>query len=254
MRPFSNPTFLAAIVNGRWIAIDPGIISDVPGYGRGFIWRPPISVGEDVVIVAGDIYGKATGGGMVMRVGSGTPFENPTGDVPRCPPSNTFNVTGLVIGIVLAVVSVFITVALAILLFVKRRRRQRQNNAPTVTESKRDERGVVRGQGLPGGSDRQPSYYLPEPMSSFNPAMQVQFESPSYYHLEPFPNRSTTVVDTPSTGNGEVVIQPQTHSGTYTSTGLGTRTDGLQRPWSTSGKRVSTSSMCRPLTIYFKQV
>jgi len=75
------------------MVIDPSVISDVPGYGRGFIWRPPISVGEDVVIVAGDTWGKATGGKKVMRVGSGTPFADPTGDVPQCPPTYGTEIT-----------------------------------------------------------------------------------------------------------------------------------------------------------------
>ena len=147
----------------------------------------------------------------------------------------------MVIGVVLGVISIL--VALAILLFIKRRRqRRRQNNAPPVTDSKYDERGV-QGQGLPGGSNRQPVYYLPEPMTSPNPGTELQLD-PLYYHPESF--------NTPSTGKGEVVMQP--HSGIYT--GLGTRTDSdvLQRPWSAtgSGKCTSTSSMCRPLTILYR--
>ena len=127
-----------------------------------------------------------------------------------------------------------VLVALAIFLFVKRRRQlgRRQNIVPTVTENKRDEGAVNYGQGLPGGLGRQPAYYLPEPMTSpiNNPAMQA----PLYYNLEPFPDRGITVMDTPSTGRGEVVMQPTTHSGIY-DTGLGTGTDGLQRPWSATG-------------------
>ena len=155
----------------------------------------------------------------------------------------------MVIGIVLGVVSIL--VALAILWFVKRRDRRRQNNAPTVTESKRDERGVQE-QRLPWGSDRQPSYYLPEPMTSPNPATQLQFGSPLYYHPGSFPSRGTTALDTPSTGRGEIVMQPATHYGIHT--GMGTMTDVLQRPWSAtgSGKCTLTSSMCRQLTILYR--
>jgi len=161
-------------------------------------------------------------------------------------PSSTLN-TGAIIGIVLAVISVL--VALAIFLFVKRRRRlgRRQNNALMAAESKRDESAVY-GQGLPGASAYS---NLPEPMTppiNNDPAVQA----PLHYYLEPFPDRGITVMDTPSTGRGEVVMQPSTHSGIYT--GLGTRTNGLQRPWSAtgSGKCVPLSSMCRQLTILYR--
>ena len=150
-------------------------------------------------------------------------------------------------------VSIF--VALAIFLFVKRRRRQRQNTTPvittpTVTESKRDEMGI-HGQGLPGG---QLTYYLPELMTSPNPATwQAQLEplagQPLYY---PFPDGRT---DTPSTGKGEVIMQPKTtHTGIYTGTGTGT--DVPQRPWSATGtgKCVSTYISHVQATYYFIQV
>ena len=90
MNPFSSPTFLSAIVKGGWFPIAPGVISDVPGYGRGFTWRPPIHAGLDVIIVAGDVHGNATGGGMVMKVGPGTLFTNMTGDpsIGQCPLAN----------------------------------------------------------------------------------------------------------------------------------------------------------------------
>jgi len=80
MRYIPRPNFISVIVNGAWFTIDADVISDVPGYGRGFIWRPPIRVGTLVVVVAGDIHGNATGGGKVMTVGSGTLFTNLTGD------------------------------------------------------------------------------------------------------------------------------------------------------------------------------
>jgi len=81
-----------------------------------------------------------------------------------------------------------------------------------------------------------------------DPAVQT----PSYYHLEPFPDRSTTVMGTPSTDKGEVVMQPSIHSGIYT--GLGTRSDVPQGPWNPtgSGKRILTSSMSMPLTISYR--
>ena len=95
MRPFSNPNFLAVVVNGGWFVIAPDIISDVPGYGRGFIWRPPIRVGAPVVIIAGDTRGNATGGGMVTKVGPGTLFTNLTGDplIGQCPLTNGTKLT-----------------------------------------------------------------------------------------------------------------------------------------------------------------
>ena len=96
MHLFSHPTFLAVVVNGGWFSIPLGEISDVPGYGKGFIWQPPIQAGLDVIIVAGDIRGNATGGGMVMTVGLGTLFTNMTGDSPsigQCPPANDTEIT-----------------------------------------------------------------------------------------------------------------------------------------------------------------
>ena len=67
----------------------------VPGYGRGFIWRPPIRVGASVIIVAGDIRGNATGGGKVMTIGSGMLFTNLTGApiIGQCPPQNGTELT-----------------------------------------------------------------------------------------------------------------------------------------------------------------
>jgi len=158
-------------------------------------------------------------------------------------PISTLN-TGAIIGIVLAVISVL--VALAIFWFVKRRRRlgRRQNNVPTVTESKRDE-GALYGQGLPGGSGRQPAYYFPEPMTS--PINNPGVQDPLYYHLEPSPDRGITVMDTP--GRGEVVMQPSTHSGTYT--GLSTRTNGLQRPWSATGSGKCVSISCAGNLLFY---
>jgi len=95
--PFSNPNFFSFIVGDEFFPIDPvnDIVEDIPGYGRGFIWRPPIRMGLAVVIVAGDFRGKATGGGMVMKVGSGTLFTNSTGDpwVGICPPQNGTGIT-----------------------------------------------------------------------------------------------------------------------------------------------------------------
>src|SRR6266571_1621545 len=103
--------------------------------------------------------------------------------------SSFFN-AGTAIGVVLCVV-----VALVILFFVKQGHRGRQNNTsvimtPTVTEGKRDERGV-QGHGLPG-ADRQSAF---DPMSVPNPATQVQLVPgigptgwPSH-HLAPFPDR-----------------------------------------------------------------
>jgi len=139
-----------------------------------------------------------------------------------------------------------VLVALAIFLFVKRRRRlaRRQNNVPTVTENKRDEGAVYYGQGLPGGQGRQPAYYLPEPMTS-----PINNLAPLYYNLEPFPDRGITVMDTPSTGRGEVVMQPSTHSGTYT--GLSTRTNGLQRPWSATGSGKCVSISCAGNLLFY---
>ena len=89
MHPFSNPKFVSVILNGIYSRIPLGGLDDVPGYGRGFIWQPPIRAGATVVIVAGDLRGNATGGALTMRVGSGTAFAQPvtywTGD---CPPPN----------------------------------------------------------------------------------------------------------------------------------------------------------------------
>jgi len=95
MHPFSIPNFLPVALNGGWSLINPELVNDVPGYGRGFIWRPPIRAGAIVVIVAGDIRGNATGGGMVLTVESGTPFTNLTGDpiIGRCSPPNGTELT-----------------------------------------------------------------------------------------------------------------------------------------------------------------
>ena len=95
MLSFSNPTFLPIVLNGPWSPLTPGLISDVPGYGRGFIWRPPIVIGAVVVLVAGDIHGNATGGAMVMTVESGTQFTNMTADpmIGQCPPLNGTGIT-----------------------------------------------------------------------------------------------------------------------------------------------------------------
>jgi len=95
MRYIPRPNFLSVVVKGGWFTIDPDVISDVPGYGRGFIWRPPIRVGASVVVVAGDIHGNATGGGKVMTVGSGTLFTNLTGNplIGECPPANGTELT-----------------------------------------------------------------------------------------------------------------------------------------------------------------
>jgi len=93
VHPFSNPRFLSVIVNGEWFPIKPGIIDDVPGYGRGFIWRPPIVVGATAIIVAGDDRGNASGGGMVMMVGSGMPFTTNGNGVEQCPPPNRTGMT-----------------------------------------------------------------------------------------------------------------------------------------------------------------
>ena len=96
MNPFSNPNFLVVVLNDRWYRIIPDIITDVPGYGRGFIWRPGIRIGTVVVIVAGDVHGNATGGGVVTTVGSGTAFTNTTADnvvQGTCPPQNGTGIT-----------------------------------------------------------------------------------------------------------------------------------------------------------------
>ena len=172
--------------------------------------------------------------------------------------SNTasfFN-AGTAIGAALCAVSVL--VAVAVVFFIRRRRRQRQNitpviTTPAVTEKNCDDRNV-QGQELPWGWDRQPAFYLPEPMSSPNPVKQAQLEPPAglllHYNPEPFQDTRTTVLDGSSTGQDEVgMTQPSISSTIYT--GMGTRTD---RPWSGigSGKRVSTSSMCRPLIMLYR--
>ena|SRR6266581_9552930 len=90
MHSFSNPNFLSVVIGGGWYAIKLSIITDVPGYGRGFTWRPPIRASSDVVLIAGDIRGNATGGGMVLKVGSGTPFTNLTSPfIGDCPQNGT---------------------------------------------------------------------------------------------------------------------------------------------------------------------
>ena len=149
------------------------------------------------------------------------------------------------------------------MLFVRRRRRRRQKNAepivttPAVVERNCDGRGV-QGQGLPRDSGTESSYYyLPEPMSSPNPATHAQFGLPAglllHYHPEPFSDRSTTV-ETPSTGKGEVAMQQSIRSSIYT--GPGMVADVLPRPCSTSGsgKRVSISSMWGSLIILYRVV
>ena len=287
LHPFSIPNFLPVTLNGGWslIRVNPEIINDIPGYGRGFIWRPPIRAGAIVVIVAGDIRGNATGGGIAMMVGPGTPFTNLTGNplMGQCPPPNGtgliyptvregyvelvplvfhsvntcprssrtgsfFNI-GTAIGVVLTVVSAL--VVLAILFFVNRRRQRRINAPSTVTESKRGER-------LPWSSDRQPAF---EPKTSPNPsATQVPLESgigptgPSLYRgylIEPFPDKSTTDPGAPSTGKAEVVMQPPTNSGVHAGTGMRINVPKGPRSPTGTGKPVSTSSMCRSLTILY---
>jgi len=88
------------MLNGIFSTIDPEIIDDVPGYGRGFIWRPRIPVGASVIIVAGDIRGNATGGSVVMKVASGTPFTNATTGYLYgvCPPPNGTGITYPAVG------------------------------------------------------------------------------------------------------------------------------------------------------------
>ena len=293
--PLSNPNFLSVIVDGDFIPIYIGALDDVPGYGRGFIWQPDSPAGATVVIVAGDIRGNATGGALAMKVGAGMAFKRPSSRSywrGECPPPNGTGITypavgnkwveptslvfhtintclshsntasffnaGTAIGAALGVVSVL--VALAVVLFIRRRRRQRQNIAPIitspmVTEKNRDERDV-QGQELPWGWDRQPAFYLPEPMSSPNPVNQAQLEPPAglllHYHPEPYQDTRITTLDGSSTGQDEVMTRPSIPSDIYM--GMGTRTEGFQRPWSGngSGKRVSTSFMCRSLIMLYR--
>jgi len=215
--PLSNPKFLSVIVtvDGEYRPIYTGGLDDVPGYGRGFIWQPPIRAGATVVIVAGDMRGNATGGALAMKVGAGMAFTTTSNSywTGQCPPPNGIGITypavgnkwveptslvfhtinntclshsntgsffnaGTAIGAALGVVSVL--VAVAVVLFIRRRRRQRQDIAPIitspmVTEKNRDARDV-QGQELPWGLDRQPAFYLPKPMSSPNPMKQAQLE------------------------------------------------------------------------------
>jgi len=231
------------MIDGDFVPIYIGGLDDVPGYGRGFTWLPDIRAGATVIIVAGDIRGNATGGALTMKIGAGMAFTQPSSSSywrGVCPPPNGTGITypavgnkwvepislffhtintclrhsntasffnaGTAIGAALGVVSVL--VAVAVVLFIRRRRRQRQNIGPIITSDDRN----VQGQELPRGWDRQPAFYLPEPMSSPNPVKQVQLDPPAglllHYHPELFQDTRTTVPDGSSSGQDKVVTQP----------------------------------------------